>query len=137
MNLINLLSVFAVIVLFSCNNTKKASGNSTPIASTQNIETVDTNYRFSVSFISIGAGIDKKAKSDYDQYLVQYEQVNKIKLSYEFTRWGREGEVDYCFKLSELDQKQKPLFIRETKDILKKSPLVRYIENEPCREKRK
>ena len=60
-----------------------------------------------------------------------------MQLSYETTNWGREGEVDYCFKLTELDKKKQKLFIIETKEILKTSSLVRYKENITCRQNKK
>jgi len=133
----NLISLFAIITLFACNSTKKVTDQNATTSTTQNTIATDTNYRFSVSFISIGAGTDKKARQDYDQYIIQYEQKNKIKLSYEITPWGREGEKDYCFMLTELDKKKQELFVTETKEILKNSSLVQYKENAPCRQKKK
>ena len=124
----------AIIALFACSSAKKTNDKKT---TTQNIITIDTNYRFSVSFISIGAGTDKKAKQQFDSYITEYQQINKIKLSYEITNWGREGEIDYCLKLTELDKKKQELFVTETKEILKNSSLVRYKENAPCRQKKK
>jgi len=115
--------------MLACNSTKKATAKNLTPSTSNNINAIDTLYRFSVSFISIGAGTDKKARQDYDQYLTQYEQKNKIKLSYKITPWGREGEKDYCFKLNELNKKQQEVFIAETKEVLKNSTLVRYKEN--------
>ena len=57
-----------------------------------------------------------------------------MKLNYETTNWGREGEVDYCLKLAELDKKKQELFITEIKEILKNSALVRFKENTLCRQ---
>lgn len=130
----NLIFLITIITLFACNSAKKVTDKTT---TTQNTITTDTNYRFSVSFISIGGGTDKKAKQQYDHYITEYEQKNKVKLNYETTNWGREGEVDYCFKLVELDKKKQELFITETKEILKSSSLVRYKENMTCRQKKK
>lgn len=133
----NLISLFAIITLFACNSTKKVTDKNATTSTNQNTITTDTNYRFSVSFISIGAGTDKKAKKQYDIYITEYEQKNKIKLSYEIANWGREGEINYCFKLTELDKKKQELFVTETKEILKNSSLVRYKENATCRPKKK
>jgi hypothetical protein len=133
----NLISLFAIITLFACNSTKKVTDQNATTSTTQNTIATDTNYRFSVSFISIGAGTDKKAKQQFDSYITEYQQINKIKLSYEITNWGREGEIDYCLKLTELDKKKQELFVTETKEILKNSSLVRYKENAPCRQKKK
>lgn len=133
----NLFFLIAITTLFACNSNKKVTETKTTTSTTQNAISTDTNYRFSVSFISIGAGTDKKAKQQYDQYIVEYEQKNKVKLNYETTNWGREGEVDYCFKLEELDDKKQENFIIETKEILKSSLLVRYKENMTCHQKKK
>lgn len=127
----NLIYFSAVISILACNSTKKATAKNLTPSTSNNINAIDTLYRLSVSFISIGAGTDKKARQDYDQYLIQFEQKNKIKLSYEITPWGREGEKDYCFKLNELNKKQQEVFIAETKEVLKNSTLVRYKENQP------
>ena len=127
----NLIYFSAVISILACNSTKKATAKNLTSSTSNNINAIDTLYRLSVSFISIGAGTDKKARQDYDQYLTQYEQKNKIKLSYKITPWGREGEKDYCFKLNELNKKQQEVFIAETKEVLKNSTLVRYKENQP------
>ncbi len=130
-----LLYLLAVISIISCTNTKKIAEKNTTTTS-QNTNMPETNYRLIVSFISIGSGTDKKAKQQYDQFISQYEQKYKIKLNYEITSWGREGEVDYCFKLIELKEKQQELFITETKEILKSSSLVRFKENTTCRQKK-
>jgi len=127
----NLIYFSAVISILACNSTKKATVKNLTPSTSNNINEIDTLYRLSVSFISIGAGTDKKARQDYDQYLIQYEQKNKIKLSFKITPWGREGEKDYCFKLNELNKKQQEVFIAETKEVLKNSTLVRYKENQP------
>ena len=133
----NLIFLVAISTLVACNSNKKVTDTKTTTSTAQTTVTTDTNYRFGVSFISIGAGTDKKAKQQYEQYIAEYEQKNKVKLNYETTNWGREGEVDYCFKLEELDEKKQELFIIETKEILKSSSLVRYKENMTCHLKKK
>ena len=129
-----LIFLFAVITLFGCNSTKKVTDQNAATPVTQNT-TPDANYRFGVSFISIGAGTDKNAIQQFDTYIAEYQQENNLKLSFEITKWGREGEVDYCLKLAELDKKKQELFITKTKEILQSSSLVRYKENATCRQK--
>lgn len=126
-----IIYLLIIVVFVACHSTKNVSDTSKNTTTTENI------YRFSVSFISIGAGVDLKAIPDYDQYISQYEKKNNLKLSFEKSDWGLEGEVDYCFKLSELDKKKQELFIQESKEILKNSELVRYKENTTCQQKRK
>ncbi|MEI6879916.1 MAG: hypothetical protein WCK82_01055 [Bacteroidota bacterium] len=133
----NLIFLIAMFALFACNSAKNVTDKKTINSTNQDTISSDINYRFSVSFISIGSGIDKQSKHKYDQYITEYEQKNKLQLSYETTNWGREGEVDYCFKLTELDKKKQKLFIIETKEILKTSSLVRYKENITCRQNKK
>jgi hypothetical protein len=135
-----IIYMLVFITLLACHNAKKATDKNTTIPiSVNNVKSmeVDTNYRFSVSFISIGAGIDRKAKQEYDQFIVDFDQKNNVKLNYEVTSWGREGEVDYCFKLTELNKVQKDQFVAKSKETIKSSTLIRFRENMPCKEKRK
>ena len=131
-----IISFFAFAALLACNNTKKTTETTSTVSTSQTTNMADSLYRLSVSFISIGAGTDRKAREEYDQYIIQYEAKNKIKLKYEISPWGREGENDYCFKLNELNENQQNLFIAESKEILKNSTLVRFMENMPCKQKR-
>lgn len=126
-----LISLLIIVVLSACSSSKKATAE--PTATT---ETATKNYRFSVSFISIGSGTDEKAKQQFDQFVTDFGTKNKVKVSYETAHWGREGEYDCCFKLSELDKKQQETFITETKEALKSSTLVRYKENSTCGQKK-
>ena len=125
----NLISLFIIVAMIACNSTKNATDKNAIQSTSQNTSKTDSLCHLSVSFISIGSGTDKKARQEYDQYIIQYEQKNKIKLNYEIIPWGREGENDYCFKLNELNKQQQDQFITETKEILKNSSLVRYSEN--------
>jgi hypothetical protein len=50
--------------------------------------------------------------------------------------WGREGEVDYCFQLSELNNSDQQSFINEIKSSIGTSKLVQVAENQPCIHKR-
>ena len=90
--------------------------------------TKDSSYRFTVSFISIGSGIDKKAKNQYEQYLKDFELKNNVSISYEKKYWGREGEVNFCFMLNELKKEEQESFILQSKNLLTNSTLVRFKE---------
>lgn len=116
-----------MMALLSCHSNKQSTENNTP--------PVDATSRFSVSFISIGAGTDGKAKDQFEQFMTAFEQKNNVKLKYEKINWGREGEVDYCFDLTGLDAKKRTQFVAETKELLQSSTLVQYKENEPCLQK--
>ena len=91
-----------------------------------------TSYVFSVSFFSIGTGSDGAAMNRFAEFLENYNKKEKVQLVYEKNRWGREGEVDYCFMLTELDSKQRTDFIAQTQKILSGSKLVHIAENAQC-----
>lgn len=131
-----LFYLIVVISLIACNNTKKVTENNTTKSTSNNTNMSEINYRLIVSFISIGEGTDQKTKQKFEQFISQYEKINKTKLNYEIVNWGREGEVDYCFKLIELKEKQQESFVTETKELLKSSSLVNLTENTTCPHKR-
>ena len=150
MKIIN-LSLIASIILISCSachrkmakdtGTKDAvtvsgqpSDTMSPGAPTNQNEGNLTNkgesnmYDLVLSFYSIGAGIDRETKESYDKFLEGY----KDKVNAEQTRWGREGEVDYCLKLSALSEGEKKDFVAKSRTLLEKSKLVHIKENSPC-----
>ncbi|MGK7914491.1 MAG: hypothetical protein AB4038_02955 [Prochloraceae cyanobacterium] len=86
-------------------------------------------HMFVVSFISIGTGINQNAQQDFDSFLKsEYPTI-----SYEKIPRGREGELDYCFKLSDLSPTRRANFIEGSKRILTKVNLVKISENSNCR----
>ncbi len=93
-------------------------------------------YRFIVSFISIGEGTDLNAKKMLDEHLVQWRNKSAREIHYEEVPWGREGEVDFCFPLIELNQSQQTQFISELKSKYNNNRLVELAENEACPHKR-
>jgi hypothetical protein len=129
--------IFSFLLLLACHNTKNSTENKVEANVTQNTNLPDSIYRFTVSFISIGSGTDHKAKQQFSQFIQQFNEKNNVKINAETTNWGREGEIDYCLKLNELNEQQQIQFISETEDLLKDSSLVRYYENSICRHKKK
>ena len=86
---------------------------------------------FVVSFISIGAGIDKDTVKEFEEFLsTEYPD-----LSYEANPAGYEGERDYCFDLSDLSSEQQAAFREESTQILQQSKLVQISEAENCPKK--
>lgn len=69
-----------------------------------------------VSFISIGAGIDYKAENRFLEFVKNFQQKYHIDTLYKLSRWGKEGETDYNFYMKKLSTKQK----KELKDGLTK-----------------
>lgn len=120
--------ILSVLSLFSCGNSKKVTEKM--VVDSEISSTV--NYRFRVSFFSIGTGIDGSSKQEYMNFLRSFEEKSNVKISYEVNQWGREGETNFCFKLNELSSKNQRKFISESKENLKNANNVRFIENEPC-----
>lgn len=85
-----------------------------------------------LSFYSIGTGVDRKHLRKFNEFLETYQpKLNPI-----VSPWGREGEVDFCFKLSELSTKQHSQFVKQVREQLKDCKLVHIYENAPCVHKR-
>lgn len=80
-----------------------------------------TPYRLTVSFFSVGAGIDQGAKAKLDQFLAS--RTRKVAVT-KIPR-GIEGELDYCFPLTEFTPSGRREFIRHVKRLLAPSDLVR------------
>jgi hypothetical protein len=94
-------------------------------------------YRFTVSFYSPGNGIDHAVKGKFDTFVGEFGKRHKVKLQHETVTWGREGEVDYCFPLTELKAIDQAAFVKEGLAILKASERVNTKENTTCRQPRK
>lgn len=86
----------------------------------------DEKYRLTVSFYSIGQGINTNRHEKFQTLLSNYNP----KIKYELVKWGREGEVDYCLKLSELTAAQQEEFVSKVKEVV--MPLVNVSENAKC-----
>ncbi len=84
-----------------------------------------------VSFISLGAGIDDDTAQEFEEFL----SAKYPDLSYDANPAGREGEIDYCFDLSDLSQERKATFREKSAQILEKSKLVQISEAEECPKK--
>ena len=132
--MIKLISISILILLASACNSKKIATENNNVKS---IVLPDSIYRFNVSFISIGSGIDSKAKQQFNEFITQFNNKNKLTIIPEIVSWGREGETDYCLKLAELSSELQNKFITDTKKLLKTSKLIRYKENSTCKQNRK
>lgn len=138
--------LLAALVLFGCSSSKhteNTSGTSTrgdtaaSLSPAMPLLLPDSIYRFTVSFISIGSGIDHQAREEFMGFIKQFGEQNSVTIRTEKSSWGREGESDYCMKLAELSSDLQEQFITQVKDILKNSKRVRYRENSTCRAGRK
>lgn len=86
-------------------------------------------FRLSVSFYSIGSGIDQETRAKFEKFVAEYSP----QVTVQSKRWGREGEIDYCFRLAELTKDQQEDFIRKAKNVIGSSKLVHFNENASCR----
>lgn len=86
----------------------------------------DEKYRLVVSFYSVGEGINITRHEKFQALLANYNP----KVKFESIKWGREGEVDYCMKLSELSESQQMEFVNKVKEVV--MPLVHVSENVRC-----
>ena len=90
------------------------------------------SYRLIVSFISKASGVDRKLHEKFKALLESYTpRVNP-----EVTPWGREGEVDYCLKLNELNANQQKDFVQKVRQAIGNTDMVYITENAGCVHKR-
>lgn len=101
-----------------------------------NPDPIVTATRLTVSFISIGGGIDSKAKEKFIKFVAGFETRNKVKLVSETVGWGREGEIDFCYDLAPLKPLERAAFVKEAKAQVNGNELVKTTENKPCRKPR-
>ncbi|MFM2190805.1 MAG: hypothetical protein RL491_1191 [Bacteroidota bacterium] len=142
--------VFLTIVslsIFGCGSTQStATSDSSQVIprdpAKERAETVEDEqqsvmkYRLIISFISIGEGPDFNAKTGLDRIITEWEKQKGTTLKQEQFPWGREGEVDYCFQLAELNAADQQSFVKDVKSTLGTSKLVQISENQPCMHKR-
>jgi len=121
------------LACISCKSKKEASKTiENPATIASNVAATSISYRLIVSFISKGAGPDsEKIKS-----FLAYVNGHPKKPSYLTIAWGREGEVDYCFTLSELSSKKDLVtFIEDIKKLGAGSDMLIISENTECQHK--
>ena len=109
-------------------STEKPAASSTPLP-LKTDSTVDENYRFIVSFYSIGSGTEREQINILEKFLAGYIPAG---IKYEKSFWGREGEVNYCMKLSEIIDADQKKFIDSAKEALKSAKWVHFSEYAVC-----
>ena len=126
------ICLLCVSFMLSCSSTKKIKSDDTAKATEAKKTDSPDNYRLIISFFSPGNGIDHKMNKKYTEFIAN----NYPKLVYQSTPWGKEGERDYCFSLTELKQAEIDQFVKESKEMLAASNRVHIYENKPCRDKK-
>ena len=99
-------------------------------------QTATENSRLIISFQSHASGIDGRAKKDIDTFISDYEKEKNVRLAREVVGWGREGELDYCFMLSEITKEDQADFVSRIGIKVKSSDRTSLQENAPCRKAR-
>ena len=88
-----------------------------------------TNFRIIVSFISWGEGTDPEARKKMDICLAENQENTEKNVAFEDMPWGREGEVDFCFTLAELNEEEQENFVTSMKKAFEGNQLVQIYEN--------
>ena len=92
--------------------------------------------KINVSFFSIGEGIDFDALKEYKSFIDSYKTASGKSLTYETINWGREGETDFCFDMTNISDNESKKFLNETREKLKDNKLVNIELNQKCKEQR-
>jgi hypothetical protein len=92
-------------------------------------DTIVASQSLTVSFISIGSGIDKVAFKTFKKSIETHDSLNACKLTYQVKNWGREGERDFYFPTQ--STKKYNEFVKETEKTFGSSNRVRINKNVP------
>ena len=98
---------------------------------------VQEPFRLVISFISIGSGINLSAKEKLENYLQLNELLKMKNPEIERNPWGREGEVDFCMKLSSFTSIEQEKIVKGIREQLKNQEHIFIEENAICRHKRR
>ena len=101
---------------------------------TQVQEVLDTEKQDSflvVSFYSIGGGINGADVDHLKRWLENYTDVD-----FSITKWGPEGEHDFCITIDDKSIEQQIHIKAEIKSQLSDMKFVRMLDKEPCQQSR-
>jgi hypothetical protein len=79
----------------------------------------NTPNTLEIEFYSKGAGIDFRAKKLMEEFIVNYTESNKVSIPYTTKKYGREGETNFVFDVSNLSKKEAAKFQEAVKEQLK------------------
>lgn len=82
-----------------------------------------------VSFISVGTGIDYKAKEKLLLFMEDFQREHNVSLEASIKNWGREGETDYTFNLKKLSKKQRRAFVKKIEEMLAGNNRVKILRS--------
>jgi hypothetical protein len=118
-----------IVVSVSC----KAKQEAATSTNTSTSEVKAEKFRLVVSFISKGAGPDREKTTA----LLAFVEAHAKKPSYKAEHWGREGESDYCFHLTELSKSEQADFVASITKLMAGSDMVFIKENAEVNHKKR
>jgi len=81
--------------------------------------------KFTVSFISTGAGVDYKAEDRFRDFITKFQQEHRTGVLYQMSHWGKEGETDYNFDIRKLPAQLKQTLKEKLKEMFADNARVR------------
>ena len=128
----SLLLTFLITLSISCKN-RKPKSTIIEAATQTDTKSDSLQIRLVVVFISIGEGTDQEAIGKLNTYVDEFNRDYQVKALNVQMPWGREGEVDNCFKLDNFSPNQQDKFIAGVMELFKGNKLVQIQENQPDR----
>jgi hypothetical protein len=86
------------------------------------------NHTLEVEFYSKGSGIDYKSKKLLEEFVVSYNEANRLEITFTSTKQGKEGETTYFFNLNSLSKKEREHFKTSLNEQLKNASNYRIKE---------
>ena len=86
-----------------------------------------------ISLYSTGEGANQNAVATIETFLEEYSAKGKP-VPYSKIYWGREGEVDFCISLLQLNPGEQRAFMDNMRSMIKQFELIHFLENRPCRD---
>lgn len=128
----SLFIIFFVSISISCKN-RKPKATAIEATPQNDAKTDSLQIRLVIAFISIGEGTDQEAIGKLNTYVDEFNRDHQVKaINYQMP-WGREGEVDNCFKLENFTPDEQDKFITGVRELFKGNKLVQIQENQPDR----
>ncbi len=97
----------------------------------EDVERIEDNLV--VNFISRGEGINHEMRSEFDEFLKNFEREHTHFLRVSILHWGREGETEYCIYFMDDDQSLRDTFTENVENMLDGAELVFVSKGRKCR----
>lgn len=124
-----LRSVFYVSLLCACSAAAHAAPPRDAATALQSRAAI--TYPLVVSFISIGSGVSPASVAQFNVVLAEFEATWGVSAQRTTASWGREGEFDVCFTLTDLPAAARAELVDQMWQ-LDAEPLIAVKENARC-----